>query len=190
MLFRSGPTFATKFQAKMTVFHKNWVNLDQTVDGHIKLAKMPLTFENVFGPQVDRASLDYVASRVKNSVDSDKDMLAQMTLGVESASGRIIDLLGVQKGNEVLDGLRREIELQREDRLIKFAWDTEMYRNPPINWNPAIPFASTSAADLRGVRAVAEELVNMEDEGGVINSDMALANIGDYVIVKIGRAHV
>jgi hypothetical protein len=66
---------------------------------------------------------------------------------------------------------------------VQFNWNLEMYRNPPINWNPSVPFVSRSAADLSSVRDEAVAVVNMEDNGGKINEDMALANIGDYVIV-------
>ena len=57
-------------------------------------------------------------------------------------------------------------------------------QEPPINLDPTVAFVSKSTADLDKVRAEAEELVNMEDAGGVINANMEFVNVGDYVIVK------
>jgi len=173
--------FGTQFQARRSIFHKSWHDLDLNVDGHIRLVNKPLSYENVFS--VDLSSLDYIAPRVRNNPDSKDDKIALMTLGVESCSSRIITILGHERGNEVINGLRAEIELQSEDQLVQFNWNLEMYRNPPINWNPSVPFVSRSAADLSSVRDEAVAVVNMEDNGGKINEDMALANIGDYVIV-------
>ena len=107
-----------------------------------------------------------------------------MTLGVESAAPRMRRLLGYEQAEQILNGLRTEIARQRIDVEIPFQWDLEIYRNPPINWDPSVAFVSKLTADLDSVRAEAVELVNMEDDGGVINGDMTLVNVGDYVIVK------
>ena len=170
------------FRQKKTVFHKNWVDLDLNIDGHIPLALKPLTYANVW--KVDLRSLLYIAPRVTSKIDSAHDILQQMTLGVESAAPRIKDCLGHEQGERIIQGLKHEIKLQREDREVPFSWNLSMYKNPPINWNPAVSFVSTSADELSGVRAEAEKLVSMEDAGGVINTTMELANIGDYVIVR------
>ena len=73
--------FATHFQARKSVFHKNWVHLDLNVDGHIPLVLKPLTFNNVFGANIDLSSLNYIAPRVTNKPDSGHDIFHQMTLG-------------------------------------------------------------------------------------------------------------
>ena len=125
----------------------------------------PLTFNNVFGANIDLSSLNYIAPRVTNKPDSEYDIFHQMTLGVESCAPRMISLLGHAQATQILNGLRDEIAMQRVDHEIKFQWDLEMYRNPPINWDPTVAFVSKSTADLDRVRAEAEELVNMEDAG-------------------------
>jgi len=147
-------------------------------NGHITLVHKPLTFQNVF--EIDLQHLDYVAPATRSPTG--KDYLLEMVLGIRSSSQRIKDILGERKGAKIIDGLLAEVELQREDYLVPFAWDLSMYRTPPINWDPAVPFVSQSNADLDAVRQEAEALVRMEDAGGAINKDMTLTNVGDYVI--------
>ena len=56
----------TTFRARADPFAQNWVDLNGVVDGHIPLARKPLTFANVFGPTVSLGSLQYIARKVKN----------------------------------------------------------------------------------------------------------------------------
>ena len=127
------------------------------------------------------SSLNYIAEGIRVKPGA-TDVLHEMAMGVRSCTSRIKDILGEEKGQRVIDGLNAEIELQREDHLVPFAWDLSMYRNPPVNWDTAQPFTSTSNALLAGVREEAEAIVRMEDAGGPINKDMANCNIGDYLV--------
>jgi len=170
--------WSTLFQMRRSKFHEHWTDLDDNIDGHIRLALKPLTFQNVFG--VNLFHLDYVASATR--VTEKSDPLHQMALGIRNASDRIRECLPENLATKVIEGLYAEVELQRKDVLVPFAWDLSMYRNPPVNWNPAEPFVSSFDADMQSVRKEAEEQVALEDAGGVINKDMTLANIGDYVI--------
>jgi hypothetical protein len=175
-------SFSTVFQMKKSPFHVHWHDLDLNVDGHIQLALRPLTFSNVFGGGIDLTTLNYVAPGLKPTI-SKKDPLYEMAMGVEAAAPRIRDILGAVRGQQIIDSLNDEITLQREDRQIPFSWNLDMYRNPPINWDPAIPFVSQTQAHMDAVREEAERQVHQEDAGGPINRDLKLTNIGDYVIV-------
>ena len=66
--------------------------------------------------------------------------------------------------------------------MVPFAWNLDMHRKPHVNWDPTVPFVSTSNADMDYVCQEAEAIVHMEDAGGVINKDMTHCIIGDYVI--------
>ena len=127
------------------------------------------------------SSLNYIAEGIRVKPGA-TDVLHEMAMGVRSCTSRIKDILGEEGGQRVIDGLNAEIELQREDHLVPFAWDLSMYRNPPVNWDTAQPFNSTSNALLAGVREEAEAIVRMEDAGGPINKDMANCKIGDYLV--------
>ena len=107
----------------------------------------------------------------------------RVVLGIRGSTPRIKEILGEEKGQQIVDSLYDEVELMREDHFLPFDWDVSMYREPPVNWNHAAPFVSKSQKHMQKVREEAVQLVNLEDAGGAINRDMALANIGDYVIV-------
>jgi hypothetical protein len=171
--------WSTQMQMRRSPFHEHWVDLDLNVNGHIQLALKPLTFSNVFGGNLD--TLNFIADALKPKPK--KDPFHLMVTGVNSCLQRAKDILGAEAGKRVIDGLLHEINLQREDQEVPFSWDLSMYRRPPINWDPAAPFVSESDAHMSAVREEAVMLVDMEDAGGVINKEMELTNIGDYVIV-------
>ena len=125
--------------------------------------------------------MNYLAEGIRTKPGG-TDVLHEMTLGVRSSETRIKDILGEVEGNKIINGLYGEINLQREDHLVPFAWNLDMYRNPPVNWDPTVPFVSTSNDDMDYVRQEAEAIVRLEDAGGVINKDMTHCIIGDYVI--------
>jgi hypothetical protein len=170
--------FSTYHKVRLSPLSLRWTDLHDNIDGHISLALKPLTFANVFGTHTYH--LDYVAEATR--VTDTSDPLHQMALGIQNASDRIRYCLPPSQATKVIDGLFAEVELQRKDVLVPFAWNLSMYCNPPVNWNPAESFVSSFDADMQSVRKEAEEQVALEDAGGVINKDMTLANIGDYVI--------
>ena len=177
--------FSTVFQARKTIFHKYWCDLKGNIGGHIPLALVPLTYENVF--DVDRKSLDYTAYKVERS--GEKDAIAEMIRSVNNSERRLVELLGEEKGQLIKNGLLAEIELQKEDQEVSFNWDLSFYQNPPVNWTDEEPYVARdcvpqSGDDIDDVREEASAVVDLEDAGGLINSDLKLTNIGDYVIVK------
>jgi hypothetical protein len=179
--------WSTMFQARLTVFHPDWTDLEGNIEGHIPLCKKPLSFENLFGSPkkpMDLSTLNYIANAVPVPVNGKgKDQIAEMTNGVMACAGRLNELCGIARGTEILNGLLHEIKLQKEDRLIPFTWDLSFYRNPPTIWDPNSPCVHRSEEDLHSVRKEAKAIIDIEDNGGIINKDMKLTNIGDYVIV-------
>ena len=174
-------SWSTLFQMKRSCFHEHWTDLNLNVNGHIRLALKPLTFGNVF--EGDLQTLTYQADKLKDGAN-EKDVLQQIVIGIRSAAARIKDILGDEKGQAIVDSLYNEVDLMRVDHLYPFDWDVSMYRKPPVNWNHAVPFVSQSEEEMLKVREEAVQLVNLEDAGGLINKDMALVNVGDYVIVQ------
>ena len=97
-------------------------------NGYITLVHKPLTFQNVF--QINLQHLDYMAPATRSPTG--KDYLLEMVLGIRSSSQRIKDILGERKGAKIIDGLFAEVELQREDYLVPFAWDLSMSLSPML----------------------------------------------------------
>ena len=179
--------FSTVFQARKTIFHKYWCDLKGNIGGHIPLALKPLTFENIF--ECDLSSLNYVAFKTERS--GPKDRIEEMVRCVNNSERRLVELLGHEKGQLVRNGLLAEIDLQKTDQIIDFSWDLSMYQNPPVNWTEEKPYVAKTSVpepgdvddDRADVREEASMVVDLEDAGGPINTNLKFTNIGDYVIV-------
>ena len=177
-----GQEFRTLFQARKTVFHKYWGDLEGNIGGHIPLALKKLDFKNVFGFK-DLRTLDYVADALK--VKDGHDPIQAMRNGVLASQPRLEDLLGHAEAEAVVNDLLAEIKLQTTNQIHDFCWDLEKYKYPSIAWDPLLPFVLRAECNLstHPTRAEAEAIIRLEDAGGAINTNMATTNVGDYVIV-------